>query len=433
MKVIVMGSGIIGTTTAYYLAQQGHQVRVIDRQPAAGMETSFANAGQISPGYASPWAAPGIPLKAIKWMLSKHSPLVINPKPDWEKLKFISRMLIQCNEKNYSINKSRMLRLAEYSRVSLQKLQLDTGVKYDDRSMGTLQLFRTAKQRKDAGKDMTVLDQFQIPYQSLDVNACINVEPALERVKHKIAGGLRLPLDQTGDCLQLTRQLASRCQQMGVEFMFDSEITALSMDHGRIHSVLTSKGEFDADRYVMAMGSYSTRLLKTVGIHSPVYPVKGYSITLPIIDADAAPVSTVMDETHKVAITRLGDRIRVAGTAELNGFDLSLSEKRRATIRHVVSDLFPDGADLSQDEFWTGLRPMTPDGTPIIGGTSISNLYLNTGHGTLGWTMSFGSARLLADIISGKQTDIVCDDLSISRYKQPRMAPKLSTKFSTAG
>jgi len=422
MQVLVLGSGIIGTTTAYYLALQGHQVRVIDRQATAGLETSFANAGQISPGYAAPWAAPGIPFKAIKWMLSKHSPLIVNPKPDWEKMKFITRMFTQCNEKSYTTNKSRMLRLAEYSRLSLQQLNLDTGLDYDNEEKGTLQLFRTRKQVLAAQKDMAILDKFNMPYESLHVNGCIDAEPALARVKHKFIAGLRLPMDQTGDCYKFTDQLVERCRKLGVIFEFNTEIKSLKIENNQIHSVVTETQEYKADKYVVAMGSFSNKLLKTIGINSPVYPVKGYSITVPVINPDASPVSTIMDEIHKVAITRLGDRIRVAGTAELNGHNLELNEKRRATVRHVIADLFPDAANMQQDEFWAGLRPMTPDGTPMVGATDIPNLYLNTGHGTLGWTMSFESGRLLADIISGNKTDIRYDDLSIHRYKKQKRA-----------
>ena len=417
MKILILGSGIIGTTSAYYLAKQGHSVTVVDRQSGAGLETSFANAGQISPGYASPWAPPGIPLKAVKWMLGKHSPLVVNPKPEWDKVKFIGRMLANCTENRYSINKSRMLRLAEYSRQSLNALRDELGLSFDDKQKGTLQIFRTAKQLKAAQKDMALLDEYHIPYELLDAAGCVAVEPGLKNVQHKIKGGLRLVLDQTGDCYKLTDQLVEQCHQLGVKFKFDTTIQSLNMANGKISSVLTSQGEIVADQYIMAMGSYSTELLKSVGIQSPVYPVKGYSITLPVINAEAAPVSTIMDETYKVAITRLGDRIRVAGTAELNGFDLSLSESSRETIRHVVKDLFPEGVDFTEDNFWTGLRPMTPDGTPLVGATAIKNLYMNTGHGTLGWTMSFGSARLLADIISGFKPAIKHDDLSIQRYQ----------------
>jgi D-amino-acid dehydrogenase len=416
MQILVLGSGIIGTTTAYYLAKQGHSVTVVDRQSGAGLETSFANAGQISPGYAAPWAAPGIPLKAIKWMIGRYSPLVVNPRPDWEKIKFIAKMLMNCNSSSYSINKGRMLRLAEYSRTCLQQLQQETGISYDAESKGTLQLFRTHKQLNAAQKDIALLEQYQVPYELLDADACVAVEPGLNAVKHKIVGGLRLILDQTGDCFKLTEQLVGHCKQLGVNFRFDTNILSINMDQGEIRAVSTDAGDMKADRYVMAMGSYSTKLLKQIGINSPVYPVKGYSITLPVINEKAAPVSTIMDETYKVAITRLGDRIRVAGTAELNGYDLALNDKRRGTIHHVVSDLFPDGVDMSEDNFWTGLRPMTPDGTPLIGATKIDNLFLNTGHGTLGWTMSFGSARLLSDIISGNKANIDHEDLSISRY-----------------
>ena len=416
MQVLIMGGGIIGVTSAYYLARQGHQVTLIDRQPGCGLETSFANAGQISPGYAAPWAAPGIPLKAIKWMLSKHAPLVINPKPEWDKIKFLTRLFAQCNATAYGRNKGRMLRLAEYSRSSLVQLQQQEGLDYDGRSLGTLQLFRSEKQVEASYKDMALLEQYQVPYQALDTDGCIAVEPALSRVRDKIVGGLRLPLDQTGDCYKLTQQLTEQCRHMGVNFQFATEIQSIAVKQGRIQHVTTNQGQFAADRYVIAMGSYSTALLKTLGIDIPVYPVKGYSITVPVTNPQAAPLSTLMDETHKVAITRLGDRIRVAGTAELNGFNLDLNQKRRATVRHVVADLFPDAADLSQDEFWSGLRPMTPDGTPIIGETPIDNLFLNTGHGTLGWTMSFGSGRLLADLISGRQTDIESHDLSMKRY-----------------
>ena len=418
MHVLVLGSGIIGTTSAYYLAKQGHRVTVVDRQAAAAMETSFANAGQISPGYSAPWAAPGIPVKAIKWMMSKYSPLVVNPKPEWSKLKFMGRMLANCNQSSYAVNKDRMLRLAEYSRVSLQQLQQELDLQYDGESKGTLQLFRTQKQLKAAAKDIALLEKNAIPYELLDAEGCVQAEPGLAAVKHKIVGGLRLVLDQTGDCFKLATQLVERCKQMGVEFKFNTQINSLNMKQQQIVSVSTDAGELVADQYVMALGSYATQLLKQVGIDSPVYPVKGYSITLPVINQDAAPVSTIMDETYKVAITRLGKRIRIAGTAELNGFDLTLNEKRRETIRHVVADLFPQGVDFTEDEFWTGLRPMTPDGTPLIGATKVSNLFLNTGHGTLGWTMSFGSGRLLADVISGRQTDIACEDLSIQRYQR---------------
>ena len=431
MKILVLGSGVIGTTTAYYLAQQGHQVEVIERQPDSGLETSFANAGQISPGYSSPWAAPGIPFKAMKWMLSKHSPLAISPRPQWDKIKFVARLFGQCNARSYASNKSRMLRLADYSRHSLQQFRQQLQLDFDHQSKGTLQLFRTRKQVQAAQQDMAILDQLDIPYQSLHVNGCLDAEPGLQSAKHKIVGGLRLPNDETGDCCQLTQSLAQQCANLGVKFHYDTEITRIHQKNRHIQSVMTSRGEFTADAYVMALGSYSTALLKSLDIDSPVYPVQGYSITLPVADETVAPVSTLMDETYKVAITRLGSRIRVAGMAELDGFRQQLKQKRRQTLRHVVNDLFPGSANAQEDNFWTGLRPMTPDGTPIVGASTIDNLFLNTGHGTLGWTMSFGSARLLADIISGRQPEIEYQDLAVARYAKNRRQQQRRRDFAT--
>ncbi len=421
MKILVMGSGIIGTTTAFYLARQGHQVDVIDRQPAAGMETSFANAGQISPGYSSPWAAPGIPFKALKWMFSRHSPLAISPRLEWDKIQFVTRLFGQCTAGRYHINKSRMLRLADYSQHNLAQFREENAEvigpdSFDHQNLGTLQLFRTRKQLRAATQDMAILDQLGIPYQALDVDQCVDAEPALQTVRHKLTGGLRLPNDETGDCHAMARSLAQLCESLGVRFHYNVSIDEIEQGQSGIESVLTHEGRFSADRYVMALGSFSAPLLQSLGIDLPVYPVQGYSITLPIDDQSHAPRSTLMDETYKVALTRLGNRLRVAGMAELDGYRKILKPERRRTLRHVVADLFPQIALPQQDEFWTGLRPMTPDGTPIVGASTIDNLFINTGHGTLGWTMSFGSARLLADLISGRQPDIQHEDFSMSRY-----------------
>ncbi|MCL4114704.1 UNVERIFIED_CONTAM: hypothetical protein GTU68_053583 [Idotea baltica] len=416
MHIIILGSGVIGVTNAYYLAKEGHQVTVIDRQSNAGLETSFANAGQISPGYSAPWAAPGVPKKAIKWILSKYAPLIVNFKPEWDKIKFITRMFANCTPKAYGINKDRMIRLAEYSRLCLIELDKEFNFDYNHQRKGTLQIFRTEAQVKASAKDIAVLEENNVPYEVLDAEGCVAVEPGLADVKQDIVGGLRLLNDMTGDCFKLTTQMMEKCREMGVDFKFDTSINKLNMKDGKISSVSTSAGDISADKYIMALGCYSTKLLKEVGIHSPVYPVKGYSLTLPVINENAAPVSTIMDETYKVAVTRLGNRIRIAGVAELTGYDLSIGEKQHNTMRFVISNLFPNGTDLSEDNIWCGLRPMTPDGTPIIGETKIPNLYLNTGHGTLGWTMCFGSARVSTDIICGKQPEIMSDNFAISRY-----------------
>ena len=418
MRILVLGSGVIGTSCAYYLAKSGHQVTVLDRQDGAGLETSFANAGEVSPGYSAPWAGPGVPLKAIKWMLMQHSPLVIWPMLDPAMWRWGASMLRNCTEARYAINKSRMVRLAEYSRDCLRQLRADTGMTYDERSQGTLQLFRTQKQLDGTAKDIEILKQYGVPYALLDRPGYVDVEPALAHVQDKFVGALRLPGDETGDCFKFTEQLAEMAKALGVKFRFGVKIESIFSDSTRITGVKTDHGALTADAYLMALGSYSPLLLRPVGIRIPVYPVKGYSITVPIEDARHAPESTIMDETHKVAVTRLGDRIRVGGTAELAGFSLALREARRGTLNHVLTDLFPRASDVSKGEFWTGLRPMTPDGTPVVGGTPYPNLYLATGHGTLGWTMAAGTGRVMADLISGRPTDISLDGLTMERYRQ---------------
>lgn len=417
MECIVLGCGVIGLTSAWYLTQAGYKVTVIDRQNTAAEETSFANAGQISYGYSSPWAAPGIPTKAIKWLMQEHAPFKLKPGLSPDLYVWAAKMLANCTEAHYQENKSRMLRIANYSRECLQELRQEQELQYEGRQQGTLQVFRTMAQVDAVAKDMKVLAESNIRFESLNVAECIAVEPGLADVREKIVGGLRLPDDETGDCYQFCQQLMQLAQQAGVEFKFGVDIHSLSRDNDKITAVQTSQGEFRADKFVVAMGSYSAALLTPLGLPIPVYPVKGYSLTVPIKNADKAPISTVMDETYKVAMTRFDERIRVAGTAELCGYNLDLLAQRKATISMVINDLFPQAGDMQQAEFWTGLRPMTPDGTPIIGKTSFKNLFTNTGHGTLGWTMACGSGRYLADIVAEKQPDIDSHGLDIFRYQ----------------
>ncbi|SEO27793.1 D-amino acid dehydrogenase [Bradyrhizobium sp. OK095] len=416
MKVLILGSGVIGVTSAYYLARAGHEVTVIDRQPEPALETSFANAGEVSPGYSSPWAGPGVPVKAIKWLLMKHGPLVIRPKLDPVMWVWLAKMLRNCTSARYAVNKSRMIPIAEYSRDCLRDLRRDIGIQYDERSQGTLQLFRYQAQLDGTGEDVAVLKQYGVPYETLSREGCIAVEPALAGVKEKFVGGLRLPQDETGDCHMFTQALAKHAEALGVRFMFNTGIDRIVTDGARVSGVATSAGMLQADAYVLALGSWSSRLVAPLGISLPVYPVKGYSITVPITDASGAPESTVMDESYKVAITRLGNRIRVGGTAEISGFSTKLYDARRATLDHSLTDLFPRGGDLAKATFWSGLRPMTPDGPPVIGPTQYANLHLNTGHGTLGWTMSCGSGRVLADMLSGKKPEVDVSALTVDRY-----------------
>ena len=417
MKVLVLGAGVIGITTGYELARAGHEVVVLERQPGPGLETSFANAGEVSPGYSAPWAGPGVPLKAIRWLAMHHRPLVIRPHLDRSMIRWCLAMLRNCTAARYRINKTRMLRLAEYSRDSLRALRAATGIAYDERARGTLQLFRTQAQFDASAGDIAVLRESGVAFELLDRGGCVRHEPALARVQEKFVGGLLLPGDETGDCFQFTQRLAELATKLGVDFRFATTIRTLGRSGDRITGVTTDVGIVDADAYVVALGSYSPLLLAPIGVRIPVYPVKGYSITVPIIDAAGAPESTVMDETHKVAVTRLGDRIRAGGTAELAGYTMRLHEARRKTLVHVVNDLFPGGGDVGRAEFWCGLRPMTPDGTPLIGPTPIGNLFLATGHGTLGWTMAAGTGRVLADVISGRSAGIDLEGLTIARYR----------------
>ena len=416
MKVLVLGSGVIGTACAYELAVAGHEVTVVERQPGPALETSFANAGEVSPGYSAPWAGPGVPLKAIKWLLMQHRPLVIRPHLDLALLRWGLAMLRNCTAARYALNKSRMVPLAEYSRDCLRELRASTGIRYDDRAMGTLQLFRTQKLLDGTGADIAVLQRYGVAHELLDRAGCLRAEPALARVQDKFVGGLRLPGDETGDCHLFTQRLADLARQRGAMFRFSTTIRSITGDGRGVTGVDTDQGLLRADAYVLALGSHSPLWLQPLGLHIPVYPVKGYSITVPITDAGAAPESTVMDETHKIAITRLGERIRVGGTAELAGYTLKLHEPRRRTLEFVVNDLFPGGGDTTQATFWTGLRPMTPDGTPIVGGTRLRNLYLATGHGTLGWTMAAGTGRVIADLVSGRKPQIDVSGLGMERY-----------------
>jgi D-amino-acid dehydrogenase len=430
MRVLVLGSGVIGVTSAWYLAKAGHEVTVVDREAGPALGTSFANAGQISPGYASPWAAPGVPLKAIKWMFQEHAPLSIRPDGTLFQLQWMWQMLLNCSAGRYAVNKERMVRLAEYSRDCIRALRAETGIAYEGRQQGTLQVFRTEEQLQGAAKDIAVLEEAGVPYQLLSREELAASEPALGAVRHKLAGGLRLPNDETGDCALFTQRLAGMAEMLGVKFLYNRSIDSLMTQGDAVTGAVVNGEPMAADLVVVALGSWSTQLVKPFlsGMSNlPVYPLKGFSITVPLNDPSRSPVSTVLDETYKVAITRFEDRIRVGGMAQIVGYDRSLDPAKRRTLEHVVTDLFPGAGDVSRATFWTGLRPMTPDGTPIVGPTQVRGLWLNTGHGTLGWTMACGSGKLLSDLVSGKSPAIRADDLSVGRYLKParqHLAPR---------
>jgi D-amino-acid dehydrogenase len=420
MKVVILGGGVIGITSAYYLAKAGAEVTVIEREAGAALQTSYANAAQLCTGCASPWAAPGIPLKALKWLFQRHAPLSIVPDGTVGQLHWVGQFLRNCTRERYDINRSRMLLLAQHSQDCLQDLLREFDITFDHRAKGTLQLFRTEDQWCRAEREIRSLRDAGVEVSLLSAEACVSVEPALSRVRQQVAGGLHYPCDETGDCYQFTEALAKHAAAMGVRFCFDTEVKALHVSKERVDEVELADGSVRADHVVVAMGSYSTSLLQSVGVHLPVYPVKGYSLTATLTDEAAAPVSTVLDDTYKVAVTRLGSRVRVGGIAQLAGFDQALDPRRQATLELVLRDLFPDAASGADAQFWTGLRPMTPDGTPLVGATRLANLWTNTGHGTLGWTMACGSGQLLADLICGRTHALPAAAYNLSRYSCDR-------------
>ena len=416
MKVLVLGGGVIGTTSAYYLQRAGHEVTLLERQADVAQETSFANGGQVSWSSAHPWAEPGIPLTALLWLFKPHSPLVLRPRFDPALWSWLVKFLGNCTARRYAINKSRQVRLASYSHACLVALRNETPIDYGATTRGTLYLYRSARELAHGMHERALWEQLGVRYRVLDADSCIAHEPALATVRAKLAGGILFPDDESGDCRRFTAALAKAAVNLGVRIELQTTVQKLVRSDAHIESVVTDRGAFRADAYVLACGSYSPLLLKPLGIRLPVYPVKGYSATLPIVDAASAPQATLTDERYKVVVTRLGEQLRAAGTAELGGYDLTLHPSRCATLAHVVRDLFPHAGDFSRAEYWTGLRPMTPDNPPVLGVTPFHNLFVNTGHGTLGWTMACGSGKVLADIVSQRKPEIDLDGLTLERF-----------------
>lgn len=417
MKVLVLGAGVIGVATAHYLAQNGHDVTVIDRQPGAGLEASHANAGNVCPSYAAPWAAPGMRSKALKWLLQQHAPVKLNFRADPALLAWIGRWLGECNPERFRVNKARMHHLSHYSLRCLQALRRDTGIAYDHTELGILQLLRTAADLEAVGNHLPVLEAAGVPHRLVDARGCIDLEPALVHSRVPIAGGLHLPADETGDCYLFTQALAEHVSARGVRFRFETVVEALRSEGGRIAGVETSEGVATADRYVVALGHAAVRLLAPLGIRLPIQPVKGYSVTLPVAAFDHAPRASVMDEHTKVAITRLGNRIRAAGTAELGAADVDTPPERFEVLLDTLRTLYPEAADESRADFWAGMRPMTPDGPPVLGATPLPNLFLNVGHGSQGWSMACGAGRVVAQLVSGQDPGLDLDGLTLARYR----------------
>lgn len=417
MKILVLGGGVIGVTSAWYLADAGHEVTVVDREPEPGMETSYANGGQVSWSSATPWAAPGMPFTALKWLFKPHSPLVLRPRLDPAMWSWLFRMLANCTESRFTRNRVAMLRLARYSHECLVELRGSTGIEYDQSTRGLLVLFRNERTMEESRADGELLGRLGVQYRLLDRAGVLAEEPALAGAAQKLVGGMYFPADESGDCRKFTLELAKRAKDKGARFLLGTTVAYLMGDADRISGVATSQGTLTADLYVLACGSYTPLLLRPIGIRLPVYPVKGYSMTVPLASGARAPRITLSDEAYKVVLTRLGDRLRIAGTAELAGYDLALRPFRFATLERVMRDLFPGVADGARFDYWCGLRPMTPDNPPVLGATRYRNLVLNTGHGTLGWTMACGSGKALADMVSGRKPEVALEDYSIARFQ----------------
>lgn len=420
MTTLVLGAGVIGVTSAYYLARAGHQVVVIERQPGPALETSFANGGQISASHTEPWANPAVLPNIIKWLGRDDAPLKFRLKADPALLFWCLRFLANCTGGRADINGERMLRLALYSRDELAALRRETAIQYDQLSNGILHIYRDEKVLQGAARRVRVMNDLGLERQSLDRAACLALEPALKTALDDglVCGGIFTPGDESGDAHTFTRELAGLAADMGGQFRYDCQIDRLIVKDGRFRGVKTNQGDVQATSCVVALGSYSPLLLKSLGLNLPVYPAKGYSVTLDVGDSPNAPFVSLIQDELKLVYARLGGRLRVAGTAEIAGYNTALDDTRARLILKAALDLFPHIEEPEDGNFWAGLRPSTPDSVPVIGRTKIDNLYLNTGHGTLGWTMACGSARVLADLVSGKEPEISLNGLEINRFQQ---------------
>lgn len=416
MHVVVLGAGVIGTTAAWYLLENGHQVTVIDRQHASAQETSFANGGQISACHATPWANATTPKQILKWLGREEAPLLFRMRFDPQLFSWGFRFLRNCTTARATENLEKSLRVAVYSRDCLRQLRDDIGLEYDHSQRGILHICRDEAEMGSVAAATAQMQEFGLNRHMVSADECYEIEPALRQSKTPILGGSFTPDDESGDAHKFTQSLAQKCIERGATFKFDTNIIGLKRDQGRVTSVQTDAGDIDGDTFVMCLGSYSPLLTKPLGIHLPIYPGKGYSISIDTTGYHGAPQTALIDDSAKMVYARLGNRLRVAGTAELDGYSLRMSERRKQLIVDKAFELFPNSGDRSKITFWSGLRPVTPDSAPIIGGTKYGNLFLNTGHGTLGWTMSCGSGKAIADLISHKHPDIPLTGLGIERF-----------------
>ena len=407
MRVLILGAGVVGVSSAWYLAKAGHQVTVVDRQPGAGLETSFANGGQISVSHAEPWSNPHAPLRALAMMGREDAPLLFRLRWDAALFDWSLRFLRECTPRRTRDNMRDIVALALYSREQLDALRAETGIAYDHLERGILHVYTDAREFAGAIEAAKLMCDFGCDRRTIGVDECVAIEPALEAARPLLVGGDYTAADESGDARKFTHELATLCAEQGVQFRYATSVEHLKHDSARIGGAVVrsaaGRETLTADAYVVALGSYSPRLVRPLGISLPVYPAKGYSATVPLADDSVAPTVAMTDDGHKLVFSRLGQRLRIAGTAEFNGYNTELNAVRCNALMQRTHQLFPELRPAGEPEFWCGLRPSTPSNVPFIGRTRLSNLYLNTGHGTLGWTMACGSGVALTDIIAGRQ------------------------------
>ena len=408
MKVLVLGAGVIGTSTAWFLARNGHEVTEVDRQEGAGLETSFANGGQISVSHSEPWANPDAPIKLLKWLRHPDSPLLFKLQMDPRQWEWGLRFFYECMPWRTLENSRQMVTMSAYSREMLGELRRTTGLDYDALERGILHYFTDEISFEGAKRSAPELRKYGLELEMKTPDECVQIEPALASFRDRISGAAYTRTDESGDAHKFTKNLARLAQDKGVKFLYGRTIAQLRVADGRIADVRVESGgepeaNLKADAYVVALGSYSPLLTRPIGLDLPIYPTKGYSATADIVDASKAPMVSITDDAAKIVFTRLGNRLRIAGTAELSGYTTYLNPVRCEALTRRAKEVFPGAANYGSAQFWTGLRPSTPSNVPLIGRTKFPNLYLNTGHGTLGWTMAAGSGAALADIISGRK------------------------------
>jgi len=408
MRIALFGAGVIGVTTAWYLAEAGHEVTVFDRQPAAGQETSFANGGQLSVSHAEPWAGPHVPRQLLAWLGDEASPLLWRFRADPDQWRWGLRFLAQCTAHHARQNTASLVRLGLYSRSRLQMLRQQLSLDYDQLERGILHVFTSERELARVAVQNVTYEALGYERQLKTAAECIAIEPALQESAVPLVGGFFAPEDESGDACKFTMLLAQHCVDKGVVFRYGWHVNMLRGEGDVISGVKMNNGEVHcADAYVLATGSYTRQLLKPLGVYVPIYPAKGYSLTIPLAAGDLAPTVSITDDAHKIVASRLGNRLRVAGTAEFNGYDTSLNPLRCAAIAQRIREVFPRLSGMDQAVAWAGLRPATPGNVPLIGlVTRYRNLYLNSGHGTLGWTLACGSGKLLADLVSARPAEI---------------------------